>query len=176
MACSLRGAGDAPERVGELFALLPIGRRPDVLGMGREGPGCGRSGARHSARRTQGCAGNESGCAGCRCGISRAMTKAWPSRRTRLAVKSRFRSRPEDAHEVRRIAGWRMREDHAAQHPQAVPRRGIPADRLPAPGSSGSSDERRVSVGWRSDQISRSSPRSSSARISWAMKVSERRG
>ena len=39
MLGSLRRAGDAPQRVGELLALLPIRRRPDVLGMGRERPG-----------------------------------------------------------------------------------------------------------------------------------------
>jgi hypothetical protein len=46
-------AGDAPEGVRHLFALLPIGRRPDVLGVGRERPGapCEQGGIAHDGRR-----------------------------------------------------------------------------------------------------------------------------
>ena len=49
-------AGNAPLAVGDLLALLPIGRRPDILGMGgeAEGPSRQRRGiAGHRARRVE---------------------------------------------------------------------------------------------------------------------------
>ena len=42
MGSADRRAGDQPVAGGELLALLPIGRRPDVLGMGRDAPGLAR--------------------------------------------------------------------------------------------------------------------------------------
>ena len=50
---------------GELLPLLPIGRRPDVLGMGRDAPGLARHAGRHSGRRRRGYAGNGRAAARC---------------------------------------------------------------------------------------------------------------
>ena len=50
------GAGDAPVRFGELLAQLPVGRRPDVLGVGGERPAHAadhRRVAGHGGRRVQ---------------------------------------------------------------------------------------------------------------------------
>ena len=86
------GAGRDPRAGIELLAFLPLGCRPDVLGMRRAAPGRPRKRAAYRV--------TEAGvCRKCACswttvdGNSAASTKACPRRRIRLRVGSRRKSR-----------------------------------------------------------------------------------
>ena len=173
-----RGAGDGPAGLGQLLAQLPLRRRPDVLGVRRDGPGQAadqRGVARDRGRRVQEVRVDPGRSPG---GSSGASTQAWPKRRPRLRVGSRVRSsQPEVRH--------RRPHSRAAAGPsrQRAPRR-APARRadIPAGTATGAAmlAVEVVHACCRSDGAARRSAGQAAplqpARISWAMKVSDRRG
>ena len=89
---------------------------------------CGRSGARRSAPRRPACADNGHADGAMSPASSRARTKAWPSRRTRLGVGSRRRSRQNRRSESPE-PGLPQAADERRAARAAAPGRDIPAGR-----------------------------------------------
>ena len=58
MIAARRRCRSRPSGRGQLVALLPLGRGPDVLGVRRNGPAAARASSRRSARPRPACAGN----------------------------------------------------------------------------------------------------------------------
>ena len=169
-----RGAGDQPVAARQLLALLPFRRGPDVLGVRRAAP---RQPAqqRGIARRPKpACAGNAHAAASRPRGSSAASTSAWPKRRMRFGVGSRARSRSQSLRVAVRSCSRRM--CHQARNTRNGSRNRYSGRYSSGARISSCTGWRRASVGWRSETMRISSPRRSSAAISCAMKVSERRG
>ena len=174
MIAPVAGAGHGPGSRGELAALLPVGSGPDVLGVRRHRP------AQPAHRR----------------GVARDRGRGVQKMRVQMADIGRQFGRqhqrlaPAPDAVRRRIARQVGEPDHGARRHSPAARG--PA-RQPARTRRGASFRysgryrtgarirsctgwRARSVGWRSDTIRMSRPRRSSAAISCAIKVSDRRG
>ncbi len=115
---ALFGAGHAPERIGDLLALLPVRRRPDVLGMGREGPGApgqDRRVAHHGGGRVQVMHVDVPN-------VGRHLPRhdeGLPQAARPVRGEVALEIGPERAHEPAET-GPAQREEHAAQHAQRL--------------------------------------------------------
>ena len=136
-------AGRRPSAPPQLLALLPVGRRPDVLGVRRERSTAGRGAARHSARPRPACAGNARAASPTsRRQLGREHQGLAEAAARGCGVGSRA-DRAAKAPRAAREAGQPPRLAPGRAGPAAARRAGIPADRGPAPRSAGAARARR---------------------------------